>query len=56
MVVLSLLHDYLNIGYCVILDDYYASSWLANALISCDTDCYGTCRKKKGLPKQLWDM
>ena len=54
-VVLSLLCEYLNKGYCVTLDNYYTSPELANALISCNTDCYGTLRKKQGLPKQFWE-
>ena len=41
-VVLSLLHDYLHKGYCVTLDNYYTSPELADALVSCNTDFYGT--------------
>ena len=41
-VVFSLLHDYLCKGDFVTLDNYYTSPELADALVSCDTDCYGT--------------
>ena len=54
-VVLSLLHDYLHKGCCVTLDNYYTSLELANALVSCGTDCYGTLLKKQPLPNQYWE-
>lgn len=53
-VVLSLLHDYLNKGYCVTLDNYYTLPELAEALLLNDTDCYGTLRKKSNLPDDFW--
>ena len=31
------------------------SAELADALVSCDTDCYGTLRNKQGLPNQYWE-
>ena len=54
-VVLSLLHDYLHKGYCVTLENYYTSPELADVLVSCETGCYGTLRKKQGLPNQNWE-
>ena len=54
-VVLSLLYDYLHKGYCVTLDNYYTSPELADASVSCDTDCYSTFRKKQSLPNQCWE-
>ena len=51
-VVFSLLHDYLHKVYCATLDNYYTSSELADALVACNTDCYGTLRKKQDLPNQ----
>ena len=55
-VALSLLHDYLHKDYCVTLDNYYTSPELGDALVSCDTDCYGTLRKKQRLPNQYWEQ
>ena len=55
-VVLSLLHDCLHKGYCVTLDNYYTSPELTDALLSCDTNSYGTLRKKLGLPSQFWEQ
>ena len=55
-VVLYLLHDYLHKGYCITLDSYYTSPELADALVSCDTDCNSTLRKKQSLPNQYWEL
>ena len=54
-IVLSLLHDCLHKGYSVTLDNYQTSPELADALVSYDTNCYGTLRKKQGLPNQHWE-
>ena len=53
-VVLSLLTGYVNAGYCVTLDNYYTSPELAKELVNLGTDCYGTLRKKQGLPVDFW--
>jgi len=53
-VVLSLLHQYLNKGYRVTLDDYCTSPELVKALLLYQTDCYGTLRKKENLPHDFW--
>ena len=52
--VLSLLQQYLNKGYCVTLDNYYTSPELAKALLLNQTDCFGTLRKKANLPRDFW--
>ena len=52
-VVLSLLSGYVNLGYCVTLDNYYTSPEIAEALLELQTDCYGTL-KKAGLPEDFW--
>ena len=49
-VVLSLLGDLLRKGYSVTLDNYYTSTEIAEALLSIDTDCYGTLKAKTNLP------
>ena len=46
-VVLKLLEFCINKGYSVTVDNYYTSPELAKALLSLQTDCYGTLRKKK---------
>ena len=53
-VVLSLLHQYLNKGYCVTLDNYYTSLELAKALLLNKTDCFGSLQKKANLPHDFW--
>ena len=40
---------------CVRLDNYRTSPELADALVLYNTDCYGTLRKKHGLPNQCWE-
>ena len=53
-VVLSLLRHYLNKGYCVTLDNYYASPELGKPLMLNGTNCFGTLRKKSNLPDDFW--
>ena len=48
------MHGFYNKGYCVTLDNYYTSPDLAKTLLSLGTDCYGTLRKKQGLPSDFW--
>ena len=40
---------------CVTLYNYCNSPELADALVLCNTDCYGTLQKKHGLPNQYWE-
>ena len=47
--------EILNQGYCVTLDNYYTSPEIATALISQEIDCYGTLKKKAGLPPDFWN-
>ena len=42
-------------GCCVTLNNYYNSPELANAFLSCNTDCCSTIQKKQGLPNQFWE-
>lgn len=53
-VVLCLMKPFINMGYRLTLDNYYTSPELAIALLGLQTDCYGTLRKKEGLPKDFW--
>ena len=53
-VVLTLLEQYWEQGYKVILDNLYTSPDLARALFENRTDCFGTLRKKKHLPHNFW--
>ena len=53
-IVLSLLYQYVDKGYCVTLDNYYKSPELAKELVQLQTDCYGTLKEKEGLPKDYW--
>lgn len=53
-VVLSLMKDLLNQGYCVYSDNFYTSPELAMCLNTLKTDLVGTVRSnRKGLPKRL---
>ena len=52
--VLSLLHRYLNKGYCLTLDNYYTFPESGKALILNGTDCFGTLRKKSNFPDDFW--
>ena len=52
-VVLSLLRGFYNKGYCVTLDNFYTSPEIAKELLSLETDCYGTLRKKQDLPSDF---
>ena len=54
-VVLSLMQGLFNQGYSVTLDNLYTEPSLLLALFKNSTDCFGTLRKKKGLPKDFWD-
>ena len=40
-------------GYCISVDNLYASPELLLALHKNNVDCYGTLRKNKGLPKDF---
>ena len=51
-VVLPLLCDFYNEGYCVTLDNCYPSPEISKELISLGTDCYGNLRKKQDLPSE----
>ena len=53
-VVLSLLRGFYNKSYCVTLDNFYTSPEIAKELLSLETDCYGTLRKKQDLPSDFW--
>ena len=55
-IVLSLLHDCLHKGYSVTLDNYQTSPELADALVSYDTNFYGTLRIKKKFTKSALGM
>ncbi|GBO28927.1 hypothetical protein AVEN_66359-1 [Araneus ventricosus] len=49
--VLTLIHELKNKGYTLTTDNYYTSPELAEILIKCKTDIYGTLRaNRKGLP------
>ena len=49
-----MLCGFYNKGYCVTLDNYYTSSEIEKELLSLETDCYGTLRKKQDLPSNFW--
>ena len=53
-IVLALMDEFLEKGYTLTLDNYYTSPEIAEALLSLNTDCYGTLRKKEGLPLDFW--
>ena len=53
-VVLALLRNYVNQGYTVTLDNLYTSPELASTLFNHKTNCFGTLRKKEGLPHDFW--
>ncbi|MEM7299394.1 MAG: hypothetical protein AAF391_14145, partial [Bacteroidota bacterium] len=53
-VVLSLMRPFFNKGYHLTLDNYYTSPELAIVLDTLNTPCYGTMRKKEGLPEDFW--
>ena len=53
-VILSLLRGFYNKGHCVTLDNFYTSPGIAKELLSLETDCYGTLRKKQDLPSDFW--
>ena len=40
---------------CVTLDNLYTEPYLLMALYENQTDCFGTLRKKKELPKDFWN-
>ncbi|GBO20913.1 PiggyBac transposable element-derived protein 4 [Araneus ventricosus] len=49
--VMTLIHELKNKGYTLTTDNYYTSPELAEILIKCKTDIYGTLRaNRKGLP------
>ncbi|GBN36326.1 PiggyBac transposable element-derived protein 4 [Araneus ventricosus] len=49
--VMTLIHELKNKGYTLTTDSYYTSPELAEILIKCKTDIYGTLRaNRKGLP------
>ena len=51
-VVLRLMKDYLDQGYCVFMDNYYSSPILFNDLLVRGTDAVGTCvPRRKNFPK-----
>ena len=54
-VVLHLLEKYIRYSYIVTLNNYYNSPKLTETLLQLQTDCYGTLRKKKGLPRDFWN-
>ena len=41
-------------GYKLTLDNFYTSPEVAKALLEAQTDCFGTLRKKEGLPSDFW--
>ena len=54
-IVLSLGKRLFGQGYCIIIvDNLHTSPELLLALYKNHADCYGTLRKKKGLPKDFW--
>ena len=48
-VVLSLMNDFIQCGYCLTFDNYYASPEINGTLLSLETDCNGTLKKKQNL-------
>ena len=54
-VVVSLMTDFLQCGYCLTLDNYYISPEIAETLLSLETDCYGTLKKKQTLLHDFWN-
>ncbi|CAL1278575.1 unnamed protein product [Larinioides sclopetarius] len=53
-IVMTLLKDQLDKGYCVTLDNFYTSPELAELLISHRTDLYGTLRPNiMGVPEEI---
>lgn len=51
---MTLVHDLRDQGYTLTTDNYYTSPELAELLIKCKTDIYGTMRmNRKGLPLVL---
>ncbi|GIY12457.1 piggyBac transposable element-derived protein 4 [Caerostris extrusa] len=53
-IVLTMMEPLLHKGYCLTIDNYYSSPELANKLVSCRTDAYGTLNlKRKEVPKEM---
>ncbi|GBO24569.1 PiggyBac transposable element-derived protein 4 [Araneus ventricosus] len=53
-IVMTLLEDLLDKGYCVTLDNFYTSPELAELLLSHRTDVYGTLRPNRiGVPEEI---
>ena len=53
-VVVSLMTDFIQCGYCLTLGNYYTSPEIAETLLSWETDCYGTFQKNQNLPHDFW--
>ncbi|GBL65765.1 hypothetical protein AVEN_100678-1 [Araneus ventricosus] len=53
-IVMTLLEDLIDKGYCVTLDNFYTSPELAELLLSHRTDVYGTLRPNRiGVPEEI---
>ncbi|GIY71398.1 piggyBac transposable element-derived protein 4 [Caerostris darwini] len=53
-IVLTMMEPLLHKGYCLTIDNYYSSPELADKLVSCRTDTYGTLNlKRKEVPKEM---
>lgn len=53
-IVLEIGQDFLNKGYCFVMDNFYNSPELYHILVNKQTDAYGTLRKnRKGLPEDF---
>ena len=46
--------DFIKCGYCLTLDNHYTSLEIAETLLSFETACYGTLKKKQNLPHDFW--
>ena len=53
-VIVNLMTDFIQWGYCLTLDKYYTSAEIAETLLSLETDCYGTFQKNQNLLHDFW--
>ena len=47
--------DFIQCGYCLTLNNYYTSPEIDETLLSLETDCYRTLKKKQNLPHDFWN-
>ncbi|CAF1690820.1 unnamed protein product, partial [Adineta ricciae] len=53
-IVMTLVEDYLDVGHCIVMDNYYSSPQLFLQLVKRNTDAVGTvCCNRKSLPSDF---